>query len=50
MLVNLIILVILMALVVLFGWLTYRAVHSKKRWVKITGGILGGLGTSCFSR
>jgi len=45
MLVNLIILVILIALVVLFGWLTYRAIHSKNLWVKIAGGILGGLAT-----
>jgi len=45
MLVNFIVLVILIALVVLFGWLTYRAIRSKKPWVKIVGGILGGLAT-----
>jgi mono/diheme cytochrome c family protein len=42
---NLIALLILIALVVLFGWLTYRAIRSKKLWVKIAGGVFGGLAT-----
>ncbi|MCC7165095.1 MAG: c-type cytochrome [Anaerolineae bacterium] len=46
---NLIVLVILIALVVLFGWLTYRAIRSKKMWVKIVGGILGTLATLLFA-
>jgi len=45
MLVNLITLVILIALVVLFSWLTYRAVRSQKLRVKIAGGVLGAAAT-----
>lgn len=45
---NLIVLVILIALVVLFGWLTYRAIRAKKLWVKIVGGVLGALATLVF--
>jgi hypothetical protein len=36
---NIIILLIVIGLTVLFGWLTYRAVLAKKRWVKILGGL-----------
>lgn len=43
--VNIITLVILIALVVLFAWLTFRAVRSNKLWVKIVGGVLGVLVT-----
>ena len=48
MLVNLVVLVILIALVVLFGWLTYHAVRSKKIWVKIVGGVPAALLTLGF--
>lgn len=48
MLVNLIVFVVLLALVGLFGWLTYRAIRARKLWVKIAGGILGGLATFVF--
>lgn len=40
---NLIILLIVIGLVVLFGWLMYRAVHAQRQWVKIVGGLLAGL-------
>ena len=40
---NILILVVVIALVLLFGWLTYRAVRAKKLWVKIVGGLLAGL-------
>jgi len=40
---NILSLLILVALVVLFAWLTYRAVRSNKLWVKIAGGVLGAL-------
>lgn len=40
---NLLILIFVMALVLLFGWLTYRAVRAQRRWVKIVGGLLAGL-------
>ncbi len=45
MLVNFIVLLVLMALVVLLGWLTYRAIRSNKLWLKVAGGVLGGLAT-----
>ena len=45
---NLLVLIILLALVVLFGWLTYRAVRAKKLWVKIVGGLLGAVATLLF--
>ncbi len=40
---------VLLALAVLLGWLTLRAVRAKKMWVKIVGGILGGLATLLFA-
>ncbi|MBK8904758.1 MAG: c-type cytochrome [Anaerolineaceae bacterium] len=40
---NIFILVVVIALVILFGWLTYRAVRAQKLWVKIVGGLLAGL-------
>lgn len=42
---NLLVLLLVIALVVLFGWLTYRAVRAERRWVKIVGGLLAGLMT-----
>lgn len=45
---NLVVLIIMLALVILFGWLTYRAIRSKKLWVKIVGGILGAVATLFF--
>ena len=46
---NILILLVVMGLVVLFGWLTYRAVRAKKLWVKIVGGLLAGLVTLVFA-
>ncbi|MCB8943529.1 MAG: c-type cytochrome [Ardenticatenaceae bacterium] len=42
---NIVVLFIVIGLVVLFGWLTYRAVRARKLWVKIVGGLLAGLMT-----
>ena len=42
---NFVVLLIVIGLVVLFGWLTYRAVRARKLWVKIVGGLLAGLMT-----
>lgn len=46
---NILSLLILFALVVLFAWLTFRAVRSNKLWVKIVGGVLGALMTLLFA-
>lgn len=46
---NLIILMVIIGLIVLFGWLTYRAVQAKKLWVKIVGGLAAGLLTLLFT-
>lgn len=40
---NILILIVVIGLVILFGWLTYRAVRAQKLWVKIVGGLLAGL-------
>jgi len=40
-----VILLVFFGLAVLFGWLTYRAVRSRKVWVKIVAGIAAGLMT-----
>lgn len=45
MLVNLIILVVLIALVLGLGYLTYRAIRAQRMWVKIIGGFFGGVAT-----
>lgn len=45
---NLFILLLVIGLVVLFGWLTYRALRAKKLWVKIVGGLSAGLMTLFF--
>lgn len=37
MITNTLLLLVVMGLVVLFGWLTYRAIRAKKLWVKIVG-------------
>ena len=36
---------LLVGLLVLFGWLTWRAIKAKRTWVKIVGGVLAGLMT-----
>lgn len=45
---NLLVFLLIIGLVVLFGWLTYRAIRAKKVWVKIVGGIGAGLLTLLF--
>ncbi len=40
---NLLVLLLIIGLVVLFGWLTYRAIRARKLWVRITGGLAAGL-------
>jgi hypothetical protein len=42
---NLPVLLLVIALVVFFGWLTYRALRAKRLWVKIAGGIRAGFMT-----
>lgn len=42
---NIIVLLIVIALTVGLGWLTYRAVRAQRLWVKIVGGLVGGLFT-----
>lgn len=34
---------LVLSLIVLFGWLTYRAVLAKRLWVKIVGRLAAGL-------
>ena len=46
---NLLILLAVIGLVVLFGWLTYRAARAKRLWVKIVGGLGAGLLTLIFA-
>ena len=48
MIANLLVFLLIFGLVVLFGWLTYRAIRAKKIWVKIVGGIGAGLLTLLF--
>lgn len=48
MITNTLLLLVVMGLVVLFGWLTYRAIRAKKLWVKIVGGLGAGLMTLLF--
>ena len=43
MFVNILILLVLIALTVGLGWLTWRALHAKRTWVKIVGGLGAGL-------
>ncbi len=42
---NSLILLVVIGLVILFGWLTYRAIRAQKLWVKIIGGLLAALVT-----
>jgi hypothetical protein len=42
---NLLVLLLFIGLIVLFGWLTYRAIRARKLWVKIVGSIAAGLAT-----
>ncbi len=42
---NLLVLLLLIGLIVLFGWLTYRAIRARKVWAKIVGGLAAGLMT-----
>jgi mono/diheme cytochrome c family protein len=46
---NILVLLLIVGLVVLFGWLTYRAIRAKRLWVKIAGGIGAGLLTLLFA-
>jgi mono/diheme cytochrome c family protein len=48
MILNFLSLALVIGLVVLFGWLTYRAVRARRRWVKIAGGLGAGLLTLLF--
>lgn len=48
MIANLLVLLLVIGLVVLFGWLTYRAIRARKLWVKIAGGLGAGLLTLLF--
>ena len=41
--VNLLILLALLALTIFCGWLTVRAVRAHRMWVKVAGGLAGGL-------
>lgn len=43
MLLNILILVVIIALTVGAGWLTWRMVHAKRLWVKVVGGLSTGL-------
>lgn len=45
---NVVVLLVVVALAVVFGWLTWRAVRAKKLWLKIVGGLGAGLLTLLF--
>ena len=45
---NVLTLLVVVGLVVLFSWLTYRAIRAKRMWIKIGGGLLAGLVTLLF--
>lgn len=49
MIVNLLILLVVIGLAVLCGWLTWRALHAQRLWVKIAGGLGAGLLTLVFA-
>lgn len=49
MFVNLFVLLIVLAITVFFGWLTYRAVKAQRMWVKILGGLGAGALTLIFA-
>lgn len=42
---NLVTLLVVIGLALVFSWLTVRAVRAQRLWVKIVGGLLGGLMT-----
>lgn len=42
---NLLVLILVLGLAGLFGWLTWRALRAAALWVKIAGGLAGGLVT-----
>ena len=50
MIANLLVFLLIIGLIVLFGWLTYRAFRAKKLWIKIVGGIGAGLEESQFNK
>jgi cytochrome c553 len=45
---NTLVLLLILGFAILFGWLTVRAIRSKRFWVKIVGGIGAGLLTLFF--
>ncbi|MCC7362120.1 MAG: c-type cytochrome [Anaerolineales bacterium] len=45
MLITILVFLVLLALTLGAGWLTWRAVRAKRLWVKIAGGLGAGLGT-----
>lgn len=49
MLINLLILLVVIAITVFFGWQTLRAVKAQRLWVKILGGLGAGLLTLIFA-
>jgi mono/diheme cytochrome c family protein len=49
MFVNLLSFLVMILLVILFGWLTWRAIRAKHLWVKIVGGLFAGLLTLVFA-
>jgi len=49
MIANLFVLLLIVGLIVLFGWLTFRAIRARKLWIKIAGGIGAGLLTLLFA-
>ena len=49
MLVNILILIVLVALTVALGWLTWRALRANRTWVRIVGGLGAGLFTLVFA-
>jgi mono/diheme cytochrome c family protein len=49
MFVNLLVLIVVIAIAVFFGRLTYRAIKAQRLWVKIAGGLGAGLLTLLFS-
>ncbi|MCC6148175.1 MAG: c-type cytochrome [Anaerolineaceae bacterium] len=49
MVVNLLMLLIVIAITIGAGWLTWRAVRAKRLWVKVVGGLAAGLLTLVFA-
>jgi mono/diheme cytochrome c family protein len=40
---NVFVLLLVLGLAALFGWLAFRALRSRRTWVKVSGGLVGGL-------